>query len=393
MLGDVAGQGDLENPSLEVRPDTLIKNKQKIEQIAGLALIIAIIACCGYVLRPFVLPILWAAILCFATWPIYELLLKWLRGRKTLASGLMVIILLLVLFIPFFLIGLQISDSIYYAVEWLKSHGEASLPAPPEWVKRIPVIGTAFDEYWTRLVANSGTTMSWLKPHLQGAGVWLLQHSLGVASGIFELAISVLIAFFLYRDGVVVVERLREGFQQISGDYAQHLMDVVKATVRSVVYGIIGTALAQATVAGIGFAIAGVPSPILLAMLTFFLSFLPAGPVLVWLGTAAWLFASGQTGWGIFMIAYGTLVISTIDNFIKPYIISRGSKLSFIVTFIGVIGGIMTFGFIGVFLGPTLLAVGYSLANEILIQPRSRASQKPAAASNTIATPKDNPSD
>ncbi len=367
----------------------MIKNKQKIEQIAGLALIIAIVVSCGFVLRPFVLPILWAAILCFATWPIYELLLKWLRGRKSLASGLMVLILLLVLFIPFFLIGLQISDSIYYAVEWLKAHGDASLPAPPEWVKRIPGIGTSLDEYWNRLVANSGTTMSWLKPHLQGAGVWLLQHSLGVASGIFELAISVLIAFFLYRDGVAVVERLREGFQQISGDYAQHLMDVVKATVRSVVYGIIGTALAQATVAGIGFAIAGVPSPILLAMLTFFLSFLPAGPVLVWLGAAAWLFAGGQTGWGIFMIAYGTLVISTIDNFIKPYIISRGSKLSFIVTFIGVVGGIVTFGFIGVFLGPTLLAVGYSLISEILIQPRSRPSPKPAAGPETLVTPKE----
>jgi predicted PurR-regulated permease PerM len=217
-----------------------------------------------------------------------------------------------------------------------------------------------------------------LKPRFQDAGVWLLQHSLDVARGVFDLAMSVLIAFFLYRDGAGVVKQLREGFQRISGDYAQHLMDVVKTTVQSVVYGMIGTALAQGIVAWIGFTIAGVPSPIILAMFTFFLSFIPAGPVIVWIGASIWLFAGGQIGWGIFMTIYGILVISSIDNIIKPYIISRGSKLSFIVMFIGVLGGIGTFGLIGVFLGPTLLAVGYSLTHEILIQRRSVPSPKQA---------------
>lgn len=346
----------------------MIKNRQKLEQIAGIALIIAIVVGCGFVLRPFILPILWAAILCFATWPLYELLLRWVRGRKNIAAGLMILILLLVLFIPFLLIGLTITDSIHFVVDWTKTHGDASLPSPPEWVERVPFVGKAIYEYWSKLVVNAGPTMSWLKPRFQQGGVWLLQHSLDVVSGIVEMAVSLMIAFFLYREGVAVVERFREGFQRISGDFALHLINVVQGTVKSVVYGMIGTALAQATVAGIGFAIAGVPSPILLAMLTFFMSFIPGGPVLVWLGAAAWLFAGGFTGRGIFMIAYGMLGISTIDNFVKPYIISRGSKLSFIVTFIGVIGGVVTFGFIGVFLGPTLLAVGYSLVHEILIK-------------------------
>ena len=357
----------------------MIKNRQKIEQIAGIALIIAIVVGCGFVLRPFILPILWAAILCFATWPLYELLLKWVRGRKNIAAGLMILILLLVLFIPFMLIGITITDSIHFVVDWIKTHGDASLPPPPDWVERVPLVGKTIYESWLKLVLDTGPTLIWLKPRFQQAGVWLLQHSLDVVSGVVELAMSLLIAFFLYREGVAVVARLREGFQRISGDYAQHLINVVKATVQSVVYGMIGTALAQATVAGIGFAIARVPSPVLLAMLTFFMSFIPGGPVLVWLSAAAWLFAVGHTGWGIFMIAYGMLGISTIDNFIKPYIISRGSKLSFIVTFIGVIGGVLTFGFIGVFLGPTLLAVGYSLIHEILIQ------RRPAAVSKHIS--------
>ncbi len=354
----------------------MVTNQQRIEQIAGAALIGAIVVGCGFVLWPFVLPILWAAILCFATWPLYELLLKWLRGRRNLAAGLMTIILLLVLFIPFLIVGLTFTDSIKSIIEWLNSNREANLPAPPKWVENIPLVGTRISEYWIKLMANTEPAMNWLKPRLQDAGVWLLKHSLDVVRGVSHLAMSVFFAFFLYRDGQGIVQRFREAFQQISRDYAQHLIDVVKTTVRSVVYGVIGTALAQSTVAWIGFAIAGVPSPVMLAMFTFFLSFVPAGPVIVWIGASIWLFAGGQTGWGIFMIVYGVLVISSIDNVIKPYIISRGSKLPFIVMFIGAVGGVVTFGLIGVFLGPTLLAVGFSLTQEILIHRHSPSSPK-----------------
>jgi predicted PurR-regulated permease PerM len=118
-------------------------------------------------------------------------------------------------------------------------------------------------------------------------------------------------------------------------------------------------------VAGIGFVIAGVPSPMLLALFTFFLSFIMCSPI-VWIGASVWLFTESHTGWGIFMVVYGLLIIGGVDNFIKPYIISRGAKLPFIVMLIGAIGGIVAFGFIGIFLGPTLLTVGYSLTKEIL---------------------------
>ena len=365
----------------------MIKNQKRIEQIAGLAVIFAIVVGCGFVLRPFISPILWAAILCFATWPLYELLLKWLHGRHNLAAGLMTVLLLLVLFIPFFIVGLTFTDNVQSIIEWLTTHREASWPTPPKWVEQIPLVGMKISEYWSKVGANTEPAMNWLKPRFQDAGVWLLQHSLDVVRGVFDLAMSVLIAFFLYRDGEGVVKQLRKGFQQISGDYAQHLMDVVKTTVQSVVYGMIGTALAQGTVAWIGFTIAGVPSPILLAMFTFFLSFIPAGPPIVWIGASVWLFAGGQIGWGVFMIVYGIFAISSIDNLIRPYIISRGSKLPFIVMFIGVVGGVVTFGFIGVFLGPTLLAVGYSLTHEILIRrqpiPSSRQTGKPGKISTS----------
>jgi predicted PurR-regulated permease PerM len=358
----------------------MVNNQQRIEQIAGLALIGAIIVGCGLVLWPFALSILWAAILCFATWPLHELLLKWLKGRRNLAALLMTILLLLVLFIPFFVVGLTFTDSISSAMEWLNSHRQATLPPPPEWVRHIPLLGDRISGYWSKLATSAEPALKWLEPWFQDVGVWLLKHSLDFAKGVFYLAMSMLIAFFLYRDGEGIVAHLREGARKISGDYAQHLMDVVKTTVQSVVYGVIGTALAQGAVAGIGFVIAGVPSPMLLALFTFFLSFIMCTPI-VWIGVSVWLFTEGQTGWGVFMVIYGFIAISGIDNFIKPYIISRGAKLPFIIMFIGAIGGIVVFGFIGIFLGPTLLTVGYRLTKEILSHRRYSETAQPAGNS------------
>jgi predicted PurR-regulated permease PerM len=360
------------------RVNYMVKNQQRIEQIAGLILIAAVIVGCLFVLRLFALAILWAAILCFVTWPLRELLLKWLHGRRNLAAGLMTVVLLLGLFIPFLVVGLTFTDSIRSGLQWLETHKDTSLLPPPAWVQRIPLAGEKISEYWSNLAEGAEPAVSRLMPWFQEAGLWLLKHSIDLAQGVFNLAMSVLIAFFLYRDGEGVIANLREGFQMISGTYSQHLIDVVKTTVQSVVYGTIGTALAQGVVAGIGFAIAGVPSPMLLALFVFFLGFIPFGTPIVWIIASVWLFAEGHTGWGIFMVVYGLLCISAIDNLIKPYIISRGSKLSFIITFIGVLGGIATFGFIGVFLGPTLLAAGYSLTHEILIQHRRVLEPQPA---------------
>ena len=127
------------------------------------------------------------------------------------------------------------------------------------------------------------------------------------------------------------------------------------------VYGLLGTAFAQAAVAFVGFLIAGVPGAMVLAALTFILSLVPMGPVLVWGGAAAWLYAQGQTGWAIFMVVYGAAVISSVDNFVKPILMSRAGNLSMLLVVLGVFGGAISFGFIGLFVGPALLAVAWSL--------------------------------
>jgi predicted PurR-regulated permease PerM len=182
--------------------------------------------------------------------------------------------------------------------------------------------------------------------------------------GIVQLTLSVLIAFFLYRDGDALAARLRGAVGRIAGERGQHLVGVAGSTMRGVVYGILGTAIAQGVVAGIGFWIAGVPAAPLLGLATFVLSPVPIGPPLVWFPAALWLFSHGSTGWGIFMLIWGVAVVSSVDNVIKPMIISRGSNLPFILVLLGVLGGVVAFGFIGVFLGPTLLAIGFALLQD-----------------------------
>jgi predicted PurR-regulated permease PerM len=178
------------------------------------------------------------------------------------------------------------------------------------------------------------------------------------------MALSIFITFFLFRDGVAVGQRLTAAIERIGGERGGHLLTVAGKTIRGVVYGILGTALAQAVAAGIGFLIAGVPGAAFLALLTFFASVVPVvGTGLVWVPAAAWLFQQGSTGWAIFMLIWG-FGVANLDNVVKPWLISQGSDMPFILIFFGVLGGALAFGFVGVFLGPTLLAVGFRLVEE-----------------------------
>jgi predicted PurR-regulated permease PerM len=240
---------------------------------------------------------------------------------------------------------------------------EAGPPAPPKWLGRLPVVGAPATERWQILATDSAKLLEATKRFIEPVGTGLLVAGVAIGGGLLQLALSIFIAFFLFRDGGAVGERLTTGIQRIGGERGMHLLEVAANTVRGVVYGILGTGLVQAVMAGIGFFIAGVPGAALLALLTFFLSVVPVGPPLVWLPAAIWLFHQGSTGWGIFMLAWG-IAVSSVDNVVKPWLISQGSDLPFILIFCGVLGGALVFGFIGVFIGPTLLAVGYRLVVE-----------------------------
>jgi predicted PurR-regulated permease PerM len=182
-----------------------------------------------------------------------------------------------------------------------------------------------------------------------------------LGQGLLQMTLTAFVAFFFYRDGDAFVARIRAGLAHLAGALGGDILQTVRHTSDGVVYGLLGTAIAQGVVAGIGFVIAGVPAAALLGAATFVLSLIPMGPPLIWGGAALWLFEHGQTGWALFMVVYGALVISSIDNFIKPLLISRGASLPIALVLLGVLGGVIVFGFVGLFLGPVFLAVGYAL--------------------------------
>jgi predicted PurR-regulated permease PerM len=280
--------------------------------------------------------------------------------------------------LPFLIVGATLADNVQEFTSSAKTWLAAGPPTPPAWLAKVPGVGQQVAERWQVLATDHAKLLEATKRFIEPVASLLLLASVAIGGGLVQLALSIFIAFFLFRDGVAIGERVTAAVQRIGGERGMHLLEVAGNTVRGVVYGILGTGLVQALMAGIGFLIAGVPGAALLALLTFFLSVVPLGPPLVWLPAALWLFSQGRTGWGIFLLVWGMLV-SSIDNVVKPWLISQGSDLPFILIFFGVLGGALVFGFIGVFIGPTLLAVGYRLVEEWGSAGKEEAARAPDA--------------
>ena len=193
---------------------------------------------------------------------------------------------------------------------------------------------------------------------------FLLAGGILLGRGVLQMSLAAFVCFFFYRDGETLMRFIHLAMDKVAGRNASNLLDIINNTVQGVMYGLLGTGLAQGFVATIGFAIAGVPAALLLGFATFLLSLIPIGPPLICGSAALWLFYSNGTGWGIFMLLWGFFLISGVDNVVKPMLISRSSNLPFMLILFGVTGGVIAFGFVGVFIGPTLLAVGLSLIQE-----------------------------
>jgi predicted PurR-regulated permease PerM len=347
----------------------------RIEQWIALAVLAVLIGGSYLVLQPFLSAVLWAIILCCTTWPVFVHLQRITRGRVTLAASIVTLVIALVVLAPFVIVGISLAENANQMLEQGKRLIDDGLPDPPAWVSQIPLIGGRAQAYWASIAHDNASLIADLKQYIQPLRAFALASGAAIAQGVLQLTLSILIAFFLYRDGEAISQRLTASVARIAGERGSHLIGIAVATMRGVVYGLLGTAIAQGVLAAIGFWLAGIPAAPLLGLLTFFLSPVPIGPPLVWAPAAFWLFSQGQTGWAIFMLIWGVAVVSSVDNVIKPLIISHGSNLPFILVLLGVLGGAIAFGFIGVFLGPTLLAIGFAL-----IQDWSEERHKPAKA-------------
>jgi predicted PurR-regulated permease PerM len=369
----------------------------RVEQGLGLIVLLLLLVGSLLVLQPFLSALAWALVMAFSLWPVQQRLVAWLGNRRNITALILTLTIALVLVVPTVVIVANLSgdarDIGAATKDWIQSK-----PTAPAWLGKVPVVGKRISEYWQELTDDAASllqratssstdqlTDSLVTPAstqavshtklgqvaavlIPWARYWLPAAGLAIINGLTQVALSVFLTFFIFRDGSALGHRLDIAIKRIAGERGQHLLLVAGSTVRGVVYGILGTALVQGLLAGIGFLIAGVPGAALLGFITFVLSPLPVGPPLVWLPASLWLFHQGASGWGVFMVIWG-LGVSSIDNVVKPLIISRGSATPFILILFGVIGGALAFGFIGVFLGPTLLAVAFRLTEEWSRQP------------------------
>lgn len=342
----------------------------RIELALGLVALAALGSGILLVLLPFASALLWAAILAYATWPLQARLVRLLGGRVGLAAGLATAILAMALLLPLVLVGRQIADAVTLVIDAVRQLLEVGMPPPPEWLFDLPTFGPQLVDAWNRLAEDVRDLPGLVQPWLATIRDLAIRAGLALGSGLFELSLSLTAVFFFLRDGPGLVEQTRRAAERILGERTEHLLEVAGATIRGVVYGFVGTAVVQGAVATIGFAVTGLPGALVLGVLTFFTGLLPAiGPPLVWLPLAGWLLVQGRPEAGLFLVAYGFFVISGIDNLIRPWLISRESNLSFLLTFLGVIGGAMAFGFLGIFIGPVLLALGRAVLADWIRQP------------------------
>jgi predicted PurR-regulated permease PerM len=261
-------------------------------------------------------------------------------------------------------LGFNLADHVRDAVALIKDLQVDGLPEAPSWLGSIPFVGERLVAMWDSIDQQGAALMVTIKPYLGQVGNWLLARSAQIGGGILELTLSLVFVFFFYRDGPRLAMFVHRLLERLIGDRAGYYIDLVAGTVQRVVNGVIGTAAAQALLALIGFLIAGVPGALVLGIVTFLLSLIPMGPPLVWIPATAWLVWKGDYTYAVFLGVWGTFIISGVDNVLKPYLISRGGNLPLVIVLLGVFGGLIAFGFIGLFIGPTLLAVAYSLLTD-----------------------------
>ena len=319
---------------------------------------------CVLVLHPFLSAILWAAILVFTTWPVFSWIRVHLRVGARGAAGIMVLLVAVLIVLPIGLTapaGAEDVNQLRWSIEAALSAG---LPGAPGWVRGVPVVGESLAGYWDSWAADLSVAVSFFRPYFGMMAEQGLNILLGVAGGVAQFLIALMVAFFFWAGGDKLARALRLILNRIAGHHADRLIALTGATVRGTVYGILGTAIVQGLLTSFGLWLSGVPRPLLLGGIGGLLSVLPIGAPVIWIPAALWLLGTGHTGWGIFLAVYGLLAISGSDNVIRPYFIARGAQLPFLLTILGVLGGAVAFGLLGIFLGPVLLGVGYTLVTE-----------------------------
>lgn len=324
-------------------------------------IIVLMIAAGFWTIRPFLTPLLWAVIIVVATWPLLQRVQAFFRGRRWCAVLVMSLGLLMLLVVPLTLAISAIVENSDEVVDWIRSLSSMTFAPLPSWISDIPVLGVKIADKWQQLTSASSAELSaTLVPYIKSSVSWFVSQAGNVGMMLLHFLLTVIIAAILYAKGETASEGIVRLARRLAGQHGESTVLLAAKAIRGVALGVVLTAVIQSAIGGVGLVLAGMPAKTILFGVMFLLCIAQLGPALVLIPSIIWLYWSGETLSGTVLLPFA-IVACLIDNFIRPVLIRKGADLPLVLIFAGVIGGLVTFGIIGLFIGPVMLAVIYTL--------------------------------
>jgi predicted PurR-regulated permease PerM len=332
-------------------------------------LFISLLIAAGFwTIRPFLTPLIWAIVIVVATWPAMLKAQAILRGKRWAAVLVMSIVLLMLLVVPLTVAVTTIVDKADAIAAWVKSLSSWTVASPPQWLNKIPVVGPGLINKWQQLASISTRELTErLVPYSNQIISWFVSQAGSVGLILFHFLVTIIIAAILYANGETTSRGAFRLARRLAGPNGEEILVLASKAIRGVALGVVLTALIQSVLGGIGLAIVGIPAYMLLTGIMFLLCIAQIGPFLIMVPAVIWLYWSGQTLWGTVLLPFA-VVACTIDNLIRPFLIRKGADLPLVLIFAGVIGGLIAFGIIGLFIGPVILAVIYTLLQAWVVE-------------------------
>lgn len=331
---------------------------------AALALLVLL----GFrVMEPFIVPLVWAGILAYVTWPGYARVLRLCRGRSVAAALLMTALVTLAVIVPLAWLAVVLRVEMVRAFHEVQSLLSGGVRLPSLLLK-IPWLGDQLQDLTTRAAQDPHALGGELKAVTDHSFDQIAHVIGGIGRNVIKLLLSVLSLFFLYRGGVRLAGQMAQALEQLLGSRAHDYLEHIGQTVKAVVYGLVLAALVQGVLVGLGYWLAGVGAPVFLAALTTVCGLIPFAAPAIWIGIVLWLFVKGSTVAGVALFIWGALVMSWTDHMVRPFLISREAEIPFLVVIFGVLGGLAAFGLVGLFVGPVILAVLLAIWREWLLE-------------------------
>ena len=324
-----------------------------------IGVIALLIALCFNILRPFISPVVWGIILAIALFPACRRLSSVLSGRVKLAAAIITAVMLLCIILPSVHMVSSLVDGTKYISERLQ-HSEIKVPPPPDNIDKWPLIGKTLKREWNEASENLKATLTRFQPQLKAMSLWMLKSAMGTALGLVQFALSIVIAGIFMANAKGSGNIARELFVRLAGERGADFAVVSQKTVHNVVKGILGVAIIQALLAGSGFWVAGVPGAGLWAFLCLFLAIIQIGIFPVVIPVIIYMFSSADALTAGLLTAW-LILVSLLDNFLKPILMGRGAPAPMLVIFLGAIGGFLSMGFMGLFVGAVILSIGFKL--------------------------------